>query len=114
MNKCLECGKALNGRAGQKFCSDSCRNTYNNRLNTDATNYIRNINNALRRNRRILHEIYRDNSKVKKEFLVDRGFNFNLLTSSGGQKGKAVRWVYDYGYYESKETITIVKRDKLK
>ena len=51
---CKECGQKLSGRRDQKFCSDYCRNTFNNRLNEDSTNYMRRINNILRRNRRIL------------------------------------------------------------
>jgi len=52
--KCQECAQLLKGRKDQKFCSDYCRNTFNNRLNEDATNYVRRINNILRKNRRIL------------------------------------------------------------
>jgi predicted nucleic acid-binding Zn ribbon protein len=54
VRKCKECGQVLNGRKDQKFCSDYCRNTYNNRQNEDATAYVRRINNILRKNRRIL------------------------------------------------------------
>jgi len=37
------------GREDKKFCSDSCRNAYNNKINKDSTNYMRNINNKLRK-----------------------------------------------------------------
>ena len=40
--QCLECGTAIRGRADKKFCSDQCRNQYNNTLNRDANNYVRN------------------------------------------------------------------------
>ena len=33
---CPECGDKLKGRADKKFCSDACRNAYNNKLNSDA------------------------------------------------------------------------------
>ena len=55
--KCIECGDSFHGRADKKFCSDQCRSAYNNRLNSDATNFVRNINNTLRKNRRILEEL---------------------------------------------------------
>jgi hypothetical protein len=42
---------------GQKFCSDGCRNAYNNKINKDSTNFMRNINNKLRKNYRILSEL---------------------------------------------------------
>ena len=54
---CQECNLKLSGRKDQKFCSDYCRNTFNNRLNEDATNYVRRINNILRKNRRILSQL---------------------------------------------------------
>ena len=45
MKTCLECGEKIVGREDKKFCSDSCRNAYNNKINKDSTNYMRNINN---------------------------------------------------------------------
>jgi hypothetical protein len=36
MNKvCLECGEKIVGREDKKFCSDGCRNAYNNKINKD-------------------------------------------------------------------------------
>ena len=29
--RCLECNDVLHGRSDKKFCSDACRNTYNNK-----------------------------------------------------------------------------------
>ena len=39
---CLECGDTFAGRVDKKFCSDGCRNTYNNKINKDSKNLIRN------------------------------------------------------------------------
>ena len=33
--KCLDCGDSLRGRTDKKFCSDQCRNSYNNKLAAD-------------------------------------------------------------------------------
>jgi hypothetical protein len=33
----------------KKFCSDGCRNAYNNKINKDSNNYMRNTNNKLRK-----------------------------------------------------------------
>jgi hypothetical protein len=46
---CLECGTKLMGRVDKKFCHDGCRNAYNNNINKDSKNLIRNINNRLRK-----------------------------------------------------------------
>ena len=50
---CLECGDKIIGREDKKFCSDGCRNAYNNKMNKDQNNLMRNINNKLRKNYRI-------------------------------------------------------------
>lgn len=55
--KCLECGEKIVGRADKKFCNDYCRNAYNNNLHKDSKNLIRNINNKLKKNYKILSEL---------------------------------------------------------
>jgi hypothetical protein len=97
---CLECGEELLGRVDQKFCSDQCRNTYNNRMNKDETNFIRNVNYSLRKNRRILKELNPDGkSKIKKSTLVSRGFDFKHFTHVYKNKeGKIYYFCYEYGY----------------
>ncbi len=49
MKNCLECEEAIKGREDKKFCSDGCRNAYNNKINKDSTNFMRNVNNKLRK-----------------------------------------------------------------
>ena len=58
-----------------------CRNNYNNRLNSEVTNYVRNINNILRKNRRILAELTPAEGKITlhKEKLINKGFNLNYF-----------------------------------
>ena len=100
--QCLECGEKIIGRADKKFCSDQCRNIYNNRLNSDVNNYVRNVNNILRKNRRILAELNPEGkAKVKKEKLLAEGFNFNYYTNTYTTKtGKTYYYCYDQGYLE--------------
>ena len=97
---CLECGTKLRGRIDQKFCSDQCRNTYNNRLNKDDTAVMKNINNRLRKNRRILKELNPGGkAKVKKQTLLARGFSFKYFTNIYKTKeGKIYYFCYEYGY----------------
>ena len=54
---CLACDKPVKGRTDKKFCDDFCRNKYNNQLKAGCNNYVRNINNALGKNRRILESL---------------------------------------------------------
>src|ERR1041385_2473564 len=80
---CLQCGKALRGRADKKFCDDYCRNNFNNQLKSHSNNYVRNINNALGKNRRILCELLsskEETTKTTKEIMLHRGFLFRYIT----------------------------------
>ena len=54
---CPECGDKIIGRADKKYCSSSCRNARNNSQNKDSKNMMRNINNRLRKNYRILEKL---------------------------------------------------------
>ena len=112
---CLECNKTLKGRADKKFCDDLCRNSYNNKLSSDTSAYVRNINNILRRNRKILEEMLpaaEEMTKVTKSRLLEKGFQFKYLTHTyANKKGSIYHFCYEYGYLllES-DWILIVKR----
>ena len=97
---CPECGDKIIGRADKKFCSDACRNAYNNALNKDHKNLIRNINNRLRKNYRILESLNpTDKTKTTKERLLRLGFNFEYFTSTYTTKAGAVYYyLYNQGY----------------
>ena len=111
--KCIECGDDFIGRTDKKFCSDNCRSAYNNKLNKDANNFVRNINNILRKNRRILAEL-NPNGKVKvhKDKLLDKGFKFSYFTNEYATKsGNVYRFCYDQGYLSlDNDFYTIVLR----
>lgn len=100
--ECLSCGKLLRGRTDKKFCDDYCRNNYNNQLKSDQNNLVRNINNALRKNRRLLEAYIPDGASVKtlrREQMVLDGFNFQYFTHTyENQKGQLYRFCYDHGY----------------
>lgn len=111
---CMNCGKEIVGRAGKMFCSDNCRNTHNNKLNKDTINLVRNINNKLRKNFRILSELNpTDKVKVERKLLKKKGFEFEFFTSVLKAKtGKTYYFVYDQGYCELEEDIfLIIKQD---
>jgi len=97
---CIECNEVFHGRADKKFCSDMCRNAYNNKLNSSSNNYVRNINNILRKNRRIIEELIPDETaKVSQQKLMDKGFNFSYYTNTVTTKtGKNYLFCYEYGY----------------
>lgn len=111
--QCLECGQELFGRIDKKFCSDYCRNSYNNKLNRSTKNLIRNTNNLLRKNYRILEKLNPEQkTKTTKDNLLRKGFNFDYFTSIYTTKtGKVYYFVYDQGYLElDNNYYALVKR----
>lgn len=118
VRKCKECGQVLNGRKDQKFCSDYCRNTYNNRQNEDATAYVRRINNILRKNRRILAAM-NPTGKVTVDGirLAEEGFNFHYFTNVyQTRKGSQYFFCYEQGYIklENDQYMLVHKQDYVK
>jgi predicted nucleic acid-binding Zn ribbon protein len=104
IKKCLSCSKPLKGRADKKFCDDYCRNNYNNEQKSKG-NYsklVRNINNALLKNRKVLESILpvnEETAKANKEKLQGLGFQFKYFTHQYTTKtGKTYYYCYDYGY----------------
>lgn len=112
--QCSECNEKIFGRSDKKFCSDACRNAYNNRQNRDDKNLIRNTNNRLRKNYRIL-ETLNPNQKTKcsKAKLVEHGFDFNYFTSIYTTKaGTIYYFVYNQGYLPLEgDYYALVKRE---
>ncbi|TPG36363.1 hypothetical protein [Flavobacterium pectinovorum] len=100
MKTCLECSEKLVGREDKKFCSDSCRNAYNNKINKDSTNFMRNVNNKLRKNYRILSELNTDGkSKATRDKMITKGFDFDFFTNVLQTKtGNTYYFLYDQGY----------------
>lgn len=100
IRKCNECGDPLRGRVDQKFCSDYCRNTFNNRQNSDVNAFMRRINMILRKNRRILLKLNPDGKKTVEGIqLAEEGFNFHYYTNTyKTKKGSTYYFCYDHGY----------------
>ncbi|MEZ4912263.1 MAG: hypothetical protein R2774_15550 [Saprospiraceae bacterium] len=105
--QCLECGDKIHGRKDKKFCSDQCRTTYNNKLNTDQNKFMRNINNILRKNRRILESLNpTGKTTVSRTDLLDEGFKFAYFTNEYVTKsGKVYRFCYEHGYLELENNL---------
>jgi len=112
---CLECGESIVGRVDKKFCSDLCRIAYNNKLNSDGTNYVRNVNRILQKNRRILLELNPEGkNRVNGDKLKTLGFDFRYFTSTYTTKeGAQYFYCYDQGYLpiEKNAYLLVIKKD---
>jgi hypothetical protein len=112
---CLECGAPFRGRIDKKFCSDTCRIAFNNRLNSDDTSYVRSVNNILRKNRRILISMNpTGKNKVSYDKLKSRGFDFNHFTSTyKTREGSQYFYCYEHGYLPIEENyyLLVIKKE---
>jgi len=111
--ECMECGEKIIERSDKKFCNDSCRNAYNNKQNKDSTNLMRNVNNKLRKNYRILSEINTEGkTKIPKKKLDGLGFDFNYFTNLKIYKnGSEYKFVYDQGYKILDEDFVLIVKN---
>lgn len=112
--KCLECSEPLIGRSDKKFCDDQCRNSYNNKLNGYSNNYIRNVNNTLRKNYRILKKMNPGGTtKTTKDKLYKEGFDFNYFTNMYITKqNKTYFYCYDQGYIALEDDLYALVKKK--
>lgn len=102
---CLDCGESLRGRSDKKFCSDSCRNNYNNKANRETNLFVRNIHNLLRKNRRVLADLYEsDVITVHRDALTVAGYNFTFFTHMVESESGNVSWYcFEYGFTEAED-----------
>lgn len=109
---CLECSEKIVGREDKKFCSDGCRNAYNNRINKDSTNFMRNVNNRLRRNYRILSALNAEGkTKITRSKLSGKGFDFDYFTNVlHTRNGTTYYFLYDQGYMQLENDFYILVR----
>ena len=118
---CLACNKILKGRVDKKFCDDYCRNNYNNLQKSKNQNsvYVKNINNTLLKNSKILENILPETEeliKIPQQKLLDKGFVFKYHTHTYKNKKEQVYFFcYDYGYLPLENNwLLVVKRKEEK
>ena len=58
MKTCLECHDPFQGRSDKKFCSDACRNNFNNKQKSDVSHQMRQINAILKKNHKVLSLLF--------------------------------------------------------
>lgn len=111
--RCIECNEPLRGRSDKKFCSDQCRNSFHNEINRDDINFIHNVHNILRKNRRILADLNSGGeAKVHKDQLIVLGYNFQFHTNMYiTRSGDEYYFCYEQGYKKQDENYyTLVVR----
>ena len=113
---CLNCDKPVKGRTDKKFCDDYCRNNYNNQLKSNTINLVRNINNALGKNRRILEDAFNpgdETVKISESKLLQKGFQFKYITHTyTNKKGNIYFFCYNLGYLPLENNWYLLVRQK--
>ncbi len=99
---CLFCNETFVGRSDKKFCSDQCRNAYNNQHKKDHEQFITEVNKILRKNRMILHQLGPlGKTTIRKEYLDKMGFDFQFYTHTFTTKNSnTYKFCYEYGYMD--------------
>ncbi len=97
---CPVCNDPIMGRIDKKFCSDQCRNSFNNIKYSSGNEHIQKINRILKRNHHVLTTLNSSGkTKVTRSRLLQQGFDFNYFTSIyATQKGSTYKLCYDQGY----------------
>lgn len=114
--KCPTCFETVIGRTDKIFCSDQCRNAFNNSKKRLSEKNIIQINKILRKNRKILSQLNPEGkTSVRKLVLEKFDFNFqyhtHLFTSANGN---TYFFCYEYGYLiiENGKKVLIVNEQK--
>ena len=111
--KCLVCKTEFVGRSDKKYCSDQCRNVYNNKLNSQFSKEVRRTNRILRANREILNKYFLMGlDQVSLFSLISEGFILTYFTNMyKNEKGQEVYFCYDIGYqFSENETLKILHK----
>lgn len=109
---CPVCNSPILGRADKKFCSDQCRNSFNNEKYSVNAPVVQKINRLLKKNYAILKSLNKSGkTKIKRTKLLQEGFDFNYFTSIyKTQKGAIYYLVYDQGYLMLEDDLYLLIR----
>jgi hypothetical protein len=102
---CLHCGDPIkSGRSDKKFCHSGCKDAYYNQIKSAEQAEISKIDLVLKRNRRVLKQLFnpQKDTIVEREVMIREGFEFGFHTHIGITKLKKneIIFCYDYGYRE--------------
>jgi len=106
MKTCLACNEPFEGRVDKIYCSNYCKTNYHYQKNKskDPSTFVK-IDSQLKQNRRLLkHFNQAGKSTIRKEKLIEAGFNPKFFTHYWkNQKGQVYLFCYDVGFLELNE-----------
>lgn len=109
--RCLYCDAPLSGRIDKKYCDDNCRNNHYYNIKKKNSDIVVSINKILLNNRNILKSLYKNKSKINRQYLLDKQFDFDLFTGVYRTKTKSEYVIiYDYAYkFVDDDEIVVIK-----
>ncbi|MFT3749087.1 MAG: DUF2116 family Zn-ribbon domain-containing protein [Agriterribacter sp.] len=112
--KCLVCSKSFEGNDNKKFCSEKCKNAYNNGRRKEETGQTGKVISILKHNRRAMEMLLdgKEVTNVKEQTLLDNGFVFRYHTHTRANHGDQKEYIFcfEYGYHRKENGwCTIVK-----
>ncbi len=109
--RCLYCDAPLSGRIDKKYCDDYCRNNHYYNIKKKNSDIVVSINKILLNNRNILKSLYKNKSKINRQYLLDKQFDFDLFTGVYRTKTKSEYVIiYDYAYkFVDDDVIVVIK-----
>ena len=110
---CLECGETYYGRPNQKFCSETCKNRFNNKKAQDIRNTKLRINTILERNYAILSSLIKENRYSISLFdLSAMGYKIDYMTFNCKLNRHDQCGCYDISYIRAPTRIYNIRRVK--
>ena len=107
---CPNCNRPFTGRSDKKFCSDSCRTMFNNRIKRACRTQhgeLSRIDRILKKNHAIIERLYsRGERETTFTELFGMGFNFEYQTSMRENPDTGSSYIigcYDYTYVISRD-----------
>lgn len=115
---CPNCHGLFTGRSDKKFCSDSCRTMYNNRIYKERRSALDRIDRILKKNHVIIERLYaRGEREIAFTELFGMGFNFDYITSLRENPDTGSSYIigcYDYSYVIDREgKVTIGRKSAI-
>jgi hypothetical protein len=112
VHKCAQCGIEFEGRANQLYCSQNCKAERNNRKARQQNSLVKGINDKLKKNHRILSELFDESSEniLPKNILIHMGYQLQYMTHLvKDDKGRSGRSVYEFVLIENGDEIIIIR-----
>jgi hypothetical protein len=106
---CQRCDTLFEGRANRQYCSTACKSAVNNERQLVKTKELIDTNKVLRRNRRILIELFElfGSQPFDRSLLDRKGFNSEYMTSAD----KDFILFYEFALYRKSKDVFFISKN---